>query len=205
MILNTLKGVFNHNWPILVIFLVTIITIRFCYLRTHREKICFYKEFLTIMAIVYIFFLFQLLTQVELNNSGGLNLVPFTEILRYEFGSKLFIYNVLGNIIIFIPFGLIIAEYINPKTIFSPLIISLIVSTTVEFVQLNIGRSFDIDDILLNIVGSIIGYLIYIALTAIKNHLPRFFRSEGLYNFLCLVLIILGIIYILKVMKVVVI
>ena len=205
MVLNTLKGVFVHNWPILVIFLVTIVTIRFYYLRTHREKICFYKEFLTIISIVYIIFLFQLLTQVELNTTGGLNLIPFTEILRYDFGSTLFIYNVLGNICIFIPFGLIIAVYINPKTIFSPLIIALIVSATVEFVQLNIGRSFDVDDILLNIAGSIIGYLIYIAFVAINNHLPKVFKSETLYNIICVVLVILIILYIVKITKVVVI
>ena len=202
MILNTLKGVLISHWPILIIFLVTIVTIRMFYLHNNHEKIHFYKEFLTILAIVYIFFLFQLLTQVELNNSGGLNLIPFTEILRYKFGSQLFIYNVLGNIFIFIPFGLIIAEYIRPKTISIPLVISLIVSTTVEFVQLNIGRSFDIDDIILNIIGSIIGYLLYIALVAIRNHLPRIFKSDGLYNLICFILIVLVIIYILKVMKV---
>lgn len=203
--LHTLKGVFNHNWPILVIFLVTIVTIRLFYLKNHNEKVHFYKEFLTILAIIYIFFLFQLLTQVELNNTGGLNLIPFTEILRYEFGSKLFIYNVLGNIVIFIPFGLIIAEYINPKTIISPLVITLIVSATVEFVQLKIGRSFDVDDIILNIVGSIAGYLLYIAWVAIKNHLPRIFKSDGLYNLICFIILALIVLYILKVMKVVVI
>ena len=35
----------------------------------------------------------------ELNGSSGMNLVPFSEILRYEFGTKMFNYNVLGNII----------------------------------------------------------------------------------------------------------
>lgn len=204
MILNTIRDVLNDNWPILVIFLVTMITIRFFYLRTHRERLCFYKEFLTILSYIYIFMLFQLLTRVELNSGGGYNLVPFTEILRYEFGSKLFVYNVLGNIAIFIPFGFIVAEYIKPKTIMPPLFISLIVSSTVEFVQLNIGRSFDVDDILLNILGCIAGYLLYVGLTAIKNHLPKIFQRDGIYNLFCLILIVLIIIYILRAMGVLV-
>lgn len=204
MILNTIKDVLSDNWPILVIFLVTMITIRFFYLRSHRERLCFYKEFLTVLGYIYIFLLFQLLTRVELNSGGGYNLVPFTEILRYEFGSKLFVYNVLGNIAIFVPFGFIVAEYIKPKTIMPPLFISLIVSSTVEFVQLNIGRSFDIDDILLNILGCIVGYLLYVGLTAIKNHLPKIFQRDGIYNLFCLVLIVLIVIYILRAMGVLV-
>lgn len=202
MIWSTIKNVLTDNWPILIIFLVTMITIRFFYLRSHREKASFYKEFLGIIGIIYIFLLFQLLTNVELNHGGGYNLVPFTEILRYEFGSKLFIYNVLGNICVFIPFGFIVAEYIKPKTIMAPLLISLIVSSTVEFVQLNIGRSFDVDDIMLNILGCIIGYLLYVGLTAIKTHLPKVFQKDGIYNAVCIMLILIIVIYILKMMGV---
>lgn len=204
MIWNTIKGVLTDNWPILVIFLVTMITIRFFYLKNHREKVSFYKEFLGIVGIIYIFFLFQLLTDVELNRGGGYNLIPFTEILRYEFGSKLFIYNVLGNIGLFIPFGFIVAEYIKPKTIMAPLLISLIVSSTIEFVQLNIGRSFDVDDIILNIVGCVVGYLLYIGLTAIKNHLPKVFQRDGIYNVICIIIIVVIILYFLKMMGVLV-
>lgn len=202
MIWNTIKGVITDNWPILTIFLVTMITMRYFYLRNNRERVCFYKEFLSVVGIIYIFLLFQLLTKVELNQGGGYNLIPFTEILRYEFGSKLFIYNVLGNIGIFIPFGLIVAEYIKPKTIFPPLLISLIVSSTVEFVQLNIGRSFDVDDILLNIIGCIGGYLLYVGLTAIKNHLPKIFQRDGIYNLICVIILIAIILYVLKMMGV---
>lgn len=198
MIWDTIKQTVNDNWPVLMIFLVTMISLRFFYWRTHREKMSLYREFFNILAILYIFLLFQLLTKVELNHSSGFNIIPFAEIMRYEFGSKLFYYNVIGNIIVFMPFGYFIADYIKSKNIFPALFISAIVSTTVEFVQLNIGRSFDIDDIILNVLGGIAGYLIYIAFQAIKNHLPSFFRSDGLYNFICLIIIILIMIYILE-------
>ena len=186
-----------------MIFLVTMISLRFFYWRTHREKMSLYKEFFNILAVIYIFLLFQLLTKVELNRGSGINLIPFTEILRYEFGSRLFYYNVVGNILVFIPFGYFIADYIKSKNIFPALIISGIVSATVEFVQLNIGRAFDIDDIILNVLGGVIGYLLYIAFVAVKNHLPRIFQKDGIYNFICLVIILLIILYILKTLGVV--
>ena len=198
MIMDTIKKTVSVNWPVIVIFLVTMVSLRFFYWRSHREKVSLYREFFNILAIIYIFLLFQLLTNVELNHGSGYNIVPFAEILRYDFGSKLFYYNVIGNIIVFIPFGYFVADYIKSKNIFPALIISGIISTTVEFVQLNIGRSFDIDDIILNIVGGVVGYLLYIAFQAIKNHLPKIFQKDGLYNFLCLIIIALIIWYILE-------
>lgn len=93
-----------------------------------------------------------------MNSNSGFNIIPFQEIFRYEVGSRLFIFNVFGNIMAFVLFGLIVSSYIKPKTVVPPIIISLLVSVTVEFVQLNIGRSFDVDDIILNVVGGLIGF-----------------------------------------------
>ena len=45
MFLNTIRAVLNDNFPVLVIFIVTLVSMRFFYLRTHREKVYFYKEF----------------------------------------------------------------------------------------------------------------------------------------------------------------
>jgi len=188
MVLNTLIDSIESVWPMLTIFLVVIITIRITYLRINREHFVFYKEFGNLFFVIYILLLFQLLTNAELNNIGGLNLVPFTEILRYEIGSMLFYYNVIGNILIFVPFGYFVSVYIKAKKISHIFFISIISSLTVEFVQLQIGRSFDIDDILLNVVGSIIGFLIYVSLNAIRKHLPKFFQSDLFYNILCLVI-----------------
>ncbi len=202
MFLNTIKNVLNSNWPVLVIFIVTMVSMRFFYLRAHREKVYFYKEFFGILSIVYIFLLFQLLTMVELNTNSGYNLVPFTEIFRYKFGSSLFMYNVVGNILAFVIFGLIVSSYIKPKTCLAPFLTSLVVSTTVEFVQLNIGRSFDVDDIILNVLGGIIGYLLYIGLTAIHNHLPKVLQKEGIINIFCFIILIIMVLYVLKVMGV---
>ena len=187
----------NNVWPMLVVFIVAISLIRFFYLRNHRERFCLHKELSYLFAIIYIWLLFEILTMTELNSSGGINLIPFSEIMRYEFGTKMFNYSVFGNILIFIPFGFLIGEYVNPKKVWPILITTLLTSLTIEFVQLEIGRSFDIDDVLLNVVGGLLGYLLYIGLSAISKRLPDFMRSDAFYNILWIVIILLASIYLL--------
>lgn len=198
--LQTVQNAISSTWPMLVIFVVILSTIRLTYLSIHKEKFIFYKEFLNLIFIIYVLLLYQLLTNVETNTSGGYNLIPFTEITRYEIGSKLFMYNVIGNIVIFIPFGYFVSGYIKASKVSHILAVSIISSLTVEVVQLQIGRSFDIDDIILNVCGAIIGFLLYIGLCAIKKHLPKFLQRDFVYNIVCIALTILIVLYFLKIM-----
>lgn len=193
---NLIMKVVNNIWPMLVVFIVAIILLRFFYLQNHRERFCFHKEFMYLVSIIYIWLLFEILTMTELNGTGGLNLTPFSEILRYEIGTQMFNYNVLGNVLIFIPFGYLIGHYVNPKKIWPILVTTLVTSGVVEFVQLKIGRSFDVDDIILNVLGGIIGYLLFIGASAIKRRLPDFLKSDLVYNIICIVIIVLFGIYI---------
>ena len=198
--LQTVQNAISSTWPMLVIFVVILSTIRLTYLSIHKEKFIFYKEFLNLIFIIYVLLLYQLLTNVETNTSGGYNIITFTEITRYEVGSKLFMYNVIGNIVIFIPFGYFVSGYIKASKVSHILAVSVISSLTVEVVQLQIGRSFDIDDIILNVCGAIIGFLLYIGLCAIKKHLPKFLQRDFVYNIVCIVLTILIVLYFLKIM-----
>lgn len=182
-------------WPMVVIFLVVVISIRATYIRINHERFVFYREFWNLVFVIYALLLFQLLTSTEINTNSGLNLVPFTEIFRYKMGSKLFMINVIGNILIFVPFGYFVSGYVKASKVSHILFISLFTSLTVELVQLQIGRSFDIDDILLNVVGSIAGFLLFIGLTAIKKHLPRIFQSDLFYNLICIVVFVLCFVY----------
>jgi len=136
MVSNLILKVFNNIWPMLIVFIVAIALLRFFYLQNHRERFCFHKEFCYLISIVYIWLLFEILTMTEINGTSGMNLTPFSEILRYEFGTKMFNYNVLGNMIIFLPFGYLIGMYVNPKKIWPVIITTLITSGVVEFVQL---------------------------------------------------------------------
>lgn len=192
----------NNMWPMLTIFLVVIAAVRIASIRSSGERFIFHKEFSNLLFIIYILLLYELLTRTELNTIRGYNLVPFTEIFRYKIGSNLFYFNVVGNILIFVPFGYFISTYIKPKRILPILLVSAVSSATVEFVQLCIGRSFDVDDIILNTLGAIIGFLFYVAINAIKKYLPGIFGKDVFYNIVCFIILALMVLYLLSIMGV---
>ncbi len=190
MIENTVLKTLNSIWPMLTIFLVIIISVRIAYLYINHEKFVFYKEFITLFFIIYVLMLFELVTNRDLGGSG-VNLIPFKEILRYDLKSELFKYNVIGNLVMFLPFGYFVSHYIKASKVSHIFILTAIASLTIELVQLQIGRAFDIDDVLLNIAGGICGFLLYIGLNAIKKHLPGIFRKDIFYNIVCIILILI--------------
>lgn len=95
------------------------------------------------------------------------NLIPFRNTYEYIMGADKFnmdiiINNTLGNILIFIPLGIFLPILFKKyKTLTQVFVSSMIISFTIEALQfsLQIGQ-FDIDDVILNTVGSAVGYLI---------------------------------------------
>lgn len=195
MITMVLSKVINEVWPMMTVFTVAIILIRLMYLKVNHEKIIFYRECMYLFSIIYFWLLFEFLTITEINTNSSINIIPFEEIFRYEVGSQMFIFNVFGNILIFLPFGYLISAYIKPKSIWPILSITAIISTLIEFIQLNIGRSFDVDDIILNVTGALVGFLLYVALKAISKYLPDFFKRELFYNIIWVLFIAIVLIY----------
>lgn len=182
-------------WPMLLIFVVALTAIRVNYILEKGERFILYKEFFSLAFVIYLLLLFGLVTNTDVQGIGN-NFIPFKEILRYEFGSKYFYWNVVGNILIFLPFGFFVSLYLNSQKLNRPLLITFLTSLTIELVQTFIGRSFDVDDILLNCIGGICGFLLFIGLSAIKRHLPKFLQRDIVYNILTVILIIFIIIYI---------
>lgn len=97
------------------------------------------------------------------------NLTLFQEIGRYygvgmRTGSwNLFWLNVIGNICVFIPLGAFLPKlFTRCRNLFFVIVLSLELSLVVEVIQLvtRVG-SFDVDDLLLNTIGGILGYIIY--------------------------------------------
>ncbi|MDY5873276.1 MAG: VanZ family protein [Bacilli bacterium] len=195
MFSEAFHNIVNSALPMLIIFIVVICTVRISYIRSTNQKIILHNEIFNLLFIIYVLLLFELLTGTENSYGSGINNIPFKEIMRYEFGSKMFIYNVLGNILIFVPFGYFISRYVKPKKIFPIIVDALITSVTVETVQLKIGRSFDIDDIILNIAGAIIGYFVYIAFDAIYKHLPKILQKDFIYDVISLIILTIFILY----------
>ena len=181
-------------WPMVVLITVIVSSFRIAYLIKNNKKFVFHREFLALLFMIYILCLYYVVTYQDVNY-GGVNLVPFKEMLRYSFGSPKFIKNVVGNIIMFIPFGFFVSYYLKANKLSYPVILTLIVSLTIELVQLKIGRVFDIDDVILNVVGGFCGFLIYVGLSAISNRLPKFMKRDSFINFIFIIILCIILIY----------
>lgn len=91
------------------------------------------------------------------------NLMPLHTIKLYfvhadSFHFKYWIVNIVGNVAVFAPFGLAVPYLLRMRLpVF--ILLFILVLTSLETLQLLSRRgSFDIDDILLNTVGALIGY-----------------------------------------------
>lgn len=184
----------KNIWPMVVLITVIVSSFRIAYLIKYNKKFVFHKELLSLVFMIYILCLYYVVTYQDVGY-GGINLVPFKEMLRYSFGSPKFIKNVIGNILMFLPFGFFVSYYLKANKVSYPFILTLIVSLTIELVQLRIGRIFDIDDIILNVVGGFCGFLIYIALSAIESRLPKFMKRDSFINFIFILILCIMFIY----------
>ncbi|QRN85730.1 VanZ family protein [Clostridia bacterium] len=101
----------------------------------------------------------------RMNGLWNLNLVPLRTItgqlkyIRQGWALK----NILGNMILFVPFGIILpAAYEGCRQFWKTLSIGLASIVAIEIFQfITLLGSFDVDDIILNTIGLIIGYLMF--------------------------------------------
>lgn len=191
---NIIDDVFPSIWPLALFISVVFITLRGAYIFKGSKKVVIYKEILSLIFIIYILCLYHVLTYQN-TGYGGINLVPFKEMFRYTFGSDKFMKNIVGNIVLFIPFGFFTSHYLNTKKAITPVIITLIVSACAEGMQYYLGRVFDVDDILLNVFGGFLGYLLFVAFSAIRGKLPNFMKSDAFLNFIVILIVIIIVLF----------
>ena len=191
---NIILDMLPEIWPMLLFVSVVAVSLRWAYLHNNGKKLVFYRELMALVFILYILCLYYILTYRDAGISG-INFIPFREIFRYKIGSYKFMKNVVGNILLFLPFGFFSAYYVDTKKIGAPVIVALIVSLCAEAMQYYLGRVFDIDDVILNVVGGFLGYLLFVAFSAVRGKLPKFMKSDGFLNFLVITIVVLIILY----------
>ena len=133
-----------------------------------------YKRVLTVLMIGYmvllVYFLFfsEGFGRLEEGREYHYNLEPLREIIRFIkyrkiLGFRSFFINVFGNVIAFMPLGFFIPgisrRHVNG---FFVVLCCFTMSLTVEILQLvtKLGCC-DVDDLILNTLGGLLGYLIY--------------------------------------------
>ena len=145
---------------------------------THKRKQI--HIFGKILFVVYILFLLYFLIFSDWYGRTGVmeeyhyNLTPLREVKRFwNYREQLGVWsviNLLGNVVIFIPFGFFEAIASFHRSFWWTVADGLFLSMLVEVFQLisKVGR-FDVDDLILNTSGVVIGYLIFLACNAIRR------------------------------------
>ncbi len=145
------------------------------------------KHLYTVLFIVYmaflIYFLFfsDVFGRTTVYDHYRYSIVPFTEIKRYwnlliEGDWMPFIINVCGNVILFMPFGYMFGMFADRKqtgvvmglldTFVAAFLMILIVETCQLLTKVGV---FDVDDIILNVSGALLGYVAYRIVRYIKH------------------------------------
>ena len=128
------------------------------------EWLCFtaYLGFL-----LYLVFFAEQFGRADSDRVYRYNLVPFREISRYiRHFRALGIYSVInlaGNVAVFVPFGMWLPILAAPaRKGYHLVFYTFLLSLMIESVQLlfRVG-SFDVDDIFLNTLGGLIGFILY--------------------------------------------
>lgn len=101
-----------------------------------------------------------------------LNIIPFKSILAAFTGGGqevsarnqllLALINLAGNVFLFVPLGFLLPLTAQKRSRFGVTVgIAAVLSAGIETVQYFIGRSADIDDLLLNVFGAVVGFGLY--------------------------------------------
>ena len=198
---TTLRNIIYNIWPMILIVTVILVSLRIAKYNQTKEKFILYEELLKYSFVIYIISLFYVVTFQDVSWSSS-NFIPFKEMFRYRIFSKLFFKNVVGNMLMFLPYGFFVSYFLKLNKTKIIFILSFIVSLTIETTQLIIGRVFDVDDIMLNIIGALVGYILYRIFHNVKDKLPSILKNTYFYNIIVLVFIGTILLYLYKIMGV---
>ena len=150
-----------------------------------RKRIGSLSFFLLIIyaCVVLYFVLFSdRLGRVEGYSTYRYNLIPFVEIRRFilyrDYVSRgAFLLNLVGNLLVFFPVGMLVPLWRTKKTGFIRILIyTFLFTLCIETLQLvtKVGV-FDVDDLLMNTLGGLAGWLCYCLVLRVF----RFVRARG--------------------------
>ncbi|MCL2298896.1 MAG: VanZ family protein [Firmicutes bacterium] len=157
------------------------ILLRWLYCRKKRSSCGFGGELLRFGFVMYLVALLSMtvvpdwsFTQYEGQKlgieiywrTGQIQLVPFRTVLMYlrdNVGRFKALVNLLGNVVLFMPIGFLPPLLWQKWRLFRNMILlSVAFPLFIEIEQHFIGRSSDIDDLLLNTLGILLGYVLWL-------------------------------------------
>ncbi|MEO7015897.1 MAG: VanZ family protein [Leifsonia sp.] len=150
---------------------------------TWRTMTLLVKIGTVVIWVVFALYLVLLLKLLLFSRAPGsersLNLIPFATISHYLFSDsaavkRFAIDNVIGNVVAFVPLGALLPLLRRRIGIWTNLLIVACASVAVEIVQgvFGLGAS-DIDDVILNTLGGLIGILFFTLLRVLLHRWSR--------------------------------
>ena len=130
-----------------------------------------------VLLTYYLFFAEAMGRTPEIREGYSYNLVLFKEIRRFIvyreiLGFHAVMLNIVGNVVAFMPFGFILPEVWDQlNRWYTIMFLGFLFSLCIEFAQL-IGHvgSFDVDDLLLNTIGALLGYFAFVLAKGVWNY-----------------------------------
>lgn len=135
---------------------------------TKRQKLGWILFILYLCLLAYLMFFSESFGRTDTSRGYQYNLIPLREISRYfrhfhTIGPLLFLINIGGNVAAFLPFGFFLPIISRrSRKWYNTCMLGFGFSLMLETLQLifMVG-SFDVDDMILNTLGAVLGYVIY--------------------------------------------
>lgn len=127
--------------------------------RVKKEK----KPFPIVASVSYFMYLAILIIITFLSReSGSTNGVDLELFATWGINTRNNAY-VIENILLFVPYGALSCwVFVSMRNLFSCTLLGLVSSMAIEYLQMMTGRGFfQIDDIITNTIGMVIGYMIF--------------------------------------------
>lgn len=186
---SIIEDMWDSIWPMITFISIVAVTIRGAYLFRGSKKLVLHKELLSWIFIIYVLCLYYILMR---KSNVGINLIPIVGLFDDITANYGFI---IHNILIFVPLGFFASYYLSNRKAGTMLMVSLLVAGLTEGLQYYMGRGFNVDIVVFNVLGGFIGYLLYVGLMAIKGKLPKFMKSDAFINIVVILLIILVVLF----------
>lgn len=169
---NEIINMVADSFKISIILVIISMVVCYLYKKYKNEKWNNPIRFAFFLLYLYMLLYVTVFRGELFKGNHAINLMPFDELLTSSYyqtivvgkfsGLLMFSYNVFGNIIWFIPFGLLLCTYLKKVRLTKIVFYSLLLSLSIEIMQyLFYTGVSDIDDVIFNVIGGICGYYIY--------------------------------------------
>lgn len=134
----------------------------------------YYPPFINVYTVWLLYLLFFVSFRNSDSSHFSIKPIPFDTIDEYliviTYSKIDFFKNIIGNIFLFLPYGFLGILYPRLKKLGWFILTFFVIINIVEFSQFYFKRGFaDVDDVILNTTGALVGYFIYRTLFYIKD------------------------------------